>query len=354
MPELSNEKQRDQSAMSISDFGRIGDQGVQEIRLRGACGTEASVITYGAILRDLVVPAGGKARRVVLGYRSLQGYVDGGAYFGATVGRCINRVNRGFTLDGRRYSVAINESDHVSLHGGPNGFSKRVWRLAGCTDNAATLELTSPDGDAGYPGTLTARCTYAIASPGALSIELTATTDAPTVANLGHHSYFTLQPGSDVRNHRMMVVADFYTPVDRFLVPTGEIRSVVDTAYDFRILRPIRADHGPGYDINFVLNQGWLPQARPEDLPVAARLVSPHGDLAMDLATTEPGLQFYEGIHIPPSDQAYEGEPHLPYRGLCLEPQRFPDSINRPHFSAVVLRPGETYRQLTQFRFAQQ
>jgi aldose 1-epimerase len=350
---LNNGKQRDQSTMSISEFGRVGDQNVQEIRLRGTCGTEASVITYGAILRDLVVPVGAKKRRVVLGYRSLQGYLDGRAYLGATVGRCINRIDRGFTLDGQHYTVPVNEGDHVHLHGGPNGFSKRVWRLVGATDNSVTLEIGSPDGDAGYPGALIARCTYAIESPGTLSIELTATTDAPTIANLGHHSYFTLQPGSDVRDHRMMVAADFYTPLDRYLIPTGEIRSVVDTVYDFRILRPIRADHGPGYDINFVLNQGWLPRAKAESLPVAARLVSPSGDLAMDLATTEPGLQFYEGIRLSPSDDAYEGEPHLPYRGLCLEPQRFPDAINRPHFSPVVLRPGETYRQATTFRFGQ-
>lgn len=340
--------------MSISEFGRFGDQGVQEIKLRGSCGTEASVITYGAILRDLVVPVGSAQRRVVLGYRSLQGYVDGRAYLGATVGRCINRIDTGFTLDGKRYRVPVNEGDHVHLHGGPDGYSKRVWRLVGATDNSVTLEIASPDGDAGYPGALTARCTYAITSPGTLSIELTATTDAPTVANLGHHSYFTLQPGSDVRDHRMMVAADFYTPLDRFLIPTGEIRSVIDTVYDFRILRPIRAEHGPGYDINFVLHQGWLPRAGTSDLPLAARLVSPSGDLAMELSTTEPGLQFYEGIRLSPSNEAYENEPHLPYRGLCLEPQRFPDSINRPHFSAVVLRPGETYRQLTQFRFAQQ
>lgn len=339
--------------MSISEFGRFGDQGVQEIKLRGADGTEAAILTYGAILRDLAVPVGSKTRRVVLGYRSLEGYVKGGAYLGATVGRCINRIDRGFTLDGKRYNVPVNEGDHVHLHGGPNGFSKRVWRLTGSTDNAATLELTSPDGDAGYPGTLTARCTYAIESPGTLTITLTATTDAPTIANLGHHSYFTLQPGSDVRDHRMMVAADFYTPLDPYLIPTGQIAEVADTVYDFRMLRPIRAEHGPGYDINFVLNQGWLPHAKPAELPIAARLVSPAGDLAMDLSTTEPGLQFYEGIRLPPSDQAYEGEPHLPYRGLCLEPQRFPDSINRPHFSPVVLRPGETYRQVTAFKFGQ-
>jgi aldose 1-epimerase len=339
--------------MSISEFGRIGGQTVQEIRLKGADGTEAAILTYGAILRDLIVPVGNKRRRVVLGYRSLQGYLDGRAYIGATVGRCINRINSGFTLDGKCYKVPINEGNHVHLHGGPNGFSKRVWRLAGSTDHSVTLELNSPDGDEGYPGTLHARCTYAIESPGALTIELTATTDAPTLANLGHHSYFTLQPGSDVRDHRMMVAADFYTPLDRSLIPTGEIASVANTAYDFRKLRPIRADLPGGYDINFVLNQGWKPHTSAADLPVAARLVSPGGDLAMELSTTEPGLQFYEGIRLPPSDDSYEGEPHLPYRGLCLEPQRFPDAINRPHFSPVVLRPGETYRQVTAFKFGQ-
>lgn len=338
--------------MSISEFGRFGGEGVQEVRLRGACGTEASVLTYGAILRDLIVPAGEQRRRVVLGYRTLQGYLDGRAYLGATVGRCINRINSGFTLDGKLFKLPVNEGDHVHLHGGPNGFSKRVWRLIGCTENAVTLELVSRDGDEGYPGTLTAHCRYEIESPGTLAITLSATTDAPTICNLGHHSYFTLQPSSDVRDHRLMVAADFYTPLDPSLIPTGEIRTVAGTIYDFRALRPIREDGGPGYDINFVLNQGWLSRAVPPELPAAARLISPSGDLAMELSTTEPGLQFYEGIRLSPSDDAFEGEPHLPYRGLCLEPQRFPDSINQPHFSPVVLRPGETYRQVTQFRFS--
>ncbi|HEX6120058.1 MAG TPA: aldose epimerase family protein, partial [Dongiaceae bacterium] len=303
------------------------------------------------ILSDLVVPVGNERRRVVLGYRSLEGYLNAGAYVGATVGRCINRIDRGFFLDGKRYDLPANEGDHVQLHGGPDGFSKRVWRLAGATDNAATLELTSPDGDQGYPGTLQARCTYAIVSPLKLAIELTATTEAPTVCNLGHHSYFALQPGSDVRDHRMAIAADFYTPLDRRLIPTGEIRNVAGTIYDFRTLRPIRAMTEAGYDINFVLDQGWRPSATTAELAVAARLASPSGDLAMELRTTEPGLQFYEGIRIPPSGDAYDGQTHLPYRGLCLEPQRFPDAINRAHFSPVVLRPGETYRQVTEFRF---
>src|SRR5262245_54558995 len=171
--------------MSISEFGRFGDQPVQEARIRGTCGTEAAILTYGAILRDLVVPVGGgKTRRVVLGYKSLRGHLQGGAYIGTTVGRCINRIDTGFTLDGKYYKLPINEGDHVQLHGGPNGFSKRVWRLAGCTDSAVTLEITSPDGDEGYPGTLTARCTYSIQSPGKLVIEFSATTDAPTICNL--------------------------------------------------------------------------------------------------------------------------------------------------------------------------
>jgi aldose 1-epimerase len=283
--------------MSISEFGRFGDQGVQEIKLRGSCGTEASVLTYGAILRDLVVPmGGGKMRRVVLGYRSLQGYLDGRAYLGATVGRCINRISRGFTLDGKYYKVPINEGDHVHLHGGPSGFSKRVWRLVGSTDNSVTLEITSPDGDAGYPGTLTARCTYAIEKPGTLTITLTATTDAPTIANLGHHSYFTLQPGSDVRDHRMMVAAEFYTPLDHFLIPTGQIAEVADTIYDFRALRPIRVDHGPGYDINFVLNQGWLPHAGYPPLAVK-RCV--RGRAASALSRTVPGAAALPGCDQP-------------------------------------------------------
>jgi len=243
----------------------------------------------------------------------------------------------------------------VHLHGGNKGLSRRVWRVAGQTENSATFAITSPDGEEGYPGKLDATCTYRIDAPGTLAIELTATCDAPTIANLGHHSYFTLQPGSDVRDHRLQVDADFYTPLNTNLVPNGEIRSVTQTPYDFRNSQVIRtargAGHFEGYDINFVLNQGWLPERAAEALPVAARLTSPAGDLTMELSTSEPGLQFYEGIRLAETPEDFPGEPHRPHTGLCLEPQRLPDSINRPHFSKVVLRPGETYRQISRFRF---
>ncbi len=339
--------------MSNHEVGSAAGETVHEIRISGTCGSEAAVLTYGATLRDLVVPLGnGKKRRVVLGFRSLDGYVKDRSYIGATVGRCINRIAGGrFTLDGRAHQVPINEGVDVHLHGGLRGFSRRVWQIAGQAANSVTLSIASPDGEEGYPGAMQAHCTYRIDAPGTLTIELTATTDAPTIANLGHHSYFTLQPGSDVRDHAMTVNADFYTPLRPNLIPTGEIRGVAGTPYDFRHARPIRAQTEAGYDINFVLNQGWLPERATQDLPVAARLVSPAGDLAMELSTTEPGLQFYEGIRLAPTPEDFPGEPHNPYTGLCLEPQRFPDTINRPHFGSVVLRPGEIYRQVTRFRF---
>jgi aldose 1-epimerase len=339
--------------MSISDLGKAGTETVHEIRIAGPCGSEAKILSYGATLRDLVVPVGqAKRRRVVLGVRSLEGYLRDRSYLGATVGRCINRIDGGrFTLDGKTYQLPINEGDHVHLHGGLRGFSRRVWRIEAQTERSATFAIASPDGEEGYPGAMKALCTYRIDGPGTLTIELTATTDAPTLANLGHHSYFTLQPGSDVRDHTMTVAADFYTPLKPDLIPTGEIREVAGTPYDFRQPRPIRAETAAGYDINFVLDQGWLPGRGADDLPVAARLVSPAGDLAMDLSTSEPGLQFYEGIRLAPTAEDFDGEPHRPYSGLCLEPQRFPDAVNRPHFSPVVLRPGETYRQISRFRF---
>ena len=344
--------------MAMTKLGMAGNDAVHEVAIAGACGSTAKVLTYGATLRDLMVPVGnGSNRRVVLGFRSLAGYLNDTSYIGATVGRCINRIAGGaFSLDGLSYQVPINEGEDVHLHGGLRGLSRRVWQIAEQSNNAVTLAITSPDGEEGYPGTLQARCTYRIDAPGTLTVELTATTDAPTIANLGHHSYFTLQPGSDVRDHKMSVAADFYTPLKPNLIPTGEIRSVAGTQYDFRRPRPIRLDDGygrdfEGYDFNFVLNQGWLPGRAADDLPVAARLVSPAGDLAMEIATTEPGLQFYEGIHLAPTAEDFDGAPHRPYSGLCLEPQRFPDAINRPHFGSVVLRPGETYRQISRFRF---
>ncbi len=342
--------------MSITDVGKFEGQAVQELRIAGACGSAAKILSYGATLSDLIVPVGSAQRRVVLGFRSLAGYVNDRSYIGATVGRCINRIADGrFTLDGKTYQVPNNGGPGVHLHGGDKGFSRRVWRVTGQSANAATFAITSPDGEEGYPGKLDATCTYRIDAPGTLTIELIATCDAPTIANLGHHSYFTLQPGGDVRDHRLQVDADFYTPLNPNLVPNGEIRGVGGTPYDFRQGPTIGAARGPGpfegYDINFVLNQGWLPDCGADSLPVAARLISPNGDLAMEIATSEPGLQFYEGIRLAETAEDFPGEPHKPYRGLCLEPQRFPDSINRPHFSRVVLRPGETYRQISRFRF---
>jgi aldose 1-epimerase len=342
--------------MSISEIGKFEDQAVQELRIAGTCGSEAKILSYGATLSDLVVPVGSDKRRVVLGFRSLEGYVNDRSYIGATVGRCINRIADGrFTLDGKKYQVPINGGPGVHLHGGDKGLSRRAWRVTGQTANSATFAITSPDGEEGYPGKLDSTCAYRIDAPGTLTIELTATCDAPTIANLGHHSYFTLQPGSDVRDHRLQVDADFYTPLNTNLVPNGEIRSVTQTPYDFHKAQPIGTNRGSGpfegYDINFVLNQGWLPDRTADALPVAARLTSPSGDLTMELMTSEPGLQFYEGIRLAETAEDLPGEPHKPYRGLCLEPQRLPDSINRPHFSKVVLRPGETYRQISRFRF---
>lgn len=339
--------------MSIARLGQAGDETVHEIHIAAGSGLVAKVLTYGATLSDLLVPVGGVQRRVVLGFRSLQGYLNDRSYIGATVGRCINRIAGGrFTLDGRAYQVPINEGTGVHLHGGLRGFSRRVWEIASESQNAVTLSLTSPDGEEGYPGNMRAQCTYRLDPPGRLIIELTATTDAPTIANLGHHSYFTLQPGSDVRDHRLQVAADFYTPLQPDLIPTGEIRSVAGTQYDFRAGPAIR-EAGADYDFNFVLNQGCLPGLAPRDLPVAARLTSPAGDLAMEISTTEPGLQFYEGIRLEPTAEDLPGAPHTPYSGLCLEPQRFPDAINRAHFPSVVLRPGETYRQVSCFNFVE-
>lgn len=338
--------------MAITEMGRYGEVPVHEIRISGACGSEAAILTYGATLRDLIVPVGAnKRRRVVLGFRSLGGYLQDRAYVGATIGRCINRISGAkFNLDGREYRVPVTTGDDIHLHGGERGLTRRVWTIAARSENAVTLVTTSPDGEEGYPGTMTASCTYRIDAPATLTIEIVAMTDAPTIANLGHHSYFTLQPGCDGRDHTLCVAADFFTPLRPNLSPTGEIRAVAGTQYDFRSPRVIRTA-GTNYDINFVLNQGRRRDSAAEDLPIAARLTSPAGDLTMELSTTEPGLQFYEGIHLQATVEDFEGEPHRPHSGLCLEPQRLPDAINHPHFPSVILRPGETYRQVSRFRF---
>jgi aldose 1-epimerase len=334
--------------MSVERFGHVDGAEVLQATLRTSAGAEARIITYGAIVRDLVVPGPKGPQRVVLGLDTLEHYVAHSPNFGAIVGRYGNRIaGARFSLDGKTHALAPNEGAN-QLHGGPRGFAKRVWTLLGAESASATLALVSEDGDMGYPGRLVARCTYELLEPATLRIVLEATCDAPTPVNLTTHAYYNLDGGPTILDHALAVDADFFTPTGPDLIPTGEIRSVAGTPYDFRQARRIGSPEENGgvqYDINLVLRH------TPGELARAATLASERSGLAMEVWTTEPGLQFYGGHLLPPPVPGLGGVPYERFGGLCLEPQRFPDGPNQPHFPACILRPGGLSRQVNEMRF---
>lgn len=336
--------------MSIHFFGRLPDgTAISEIRLANASGASASILTFGAALRDLVVPVpNGEPRRVVLGFQDLDGYLQNNRFLGVTAGRHASRIGGGhLSIDGVEHQLSLNEGG-VHLHGGVVGFSRKAWSILEADEESVTLGLISPDGDDGYPGELDVRCTYRLLAPGAIHITMTATTDAPTIVSLAHHSYFSLLPGSTSREHKLQFAASGYTPFSPALVPSGEIASVAGTPYDFRALRPVSDPAGEPdfpYDCCLVLDRDQPGMIR------AARLEAPDGSLAMEVHTTEPCLVFYDGEGLAPDFIGLEGTPYHGHAGLCLEPMRFPDSPNQPTFPSAILRPGEIYRQETEYRF---
>ncbi len=328
-------------------FGALASgEKVHEILLR-APGIEAKVLTYGAILRDLRI----EGRSVVLGLNSVEDYERHSPLFGAIVGRFANRVRHGkITLNGTDFQLSRNSDGRHHLHGGEKGFARRVWTIVEASRDAVLLELVSPDGEEGYPGRAVARCRYRLDGKGGLSCELVGTTDRPTVMNLVHHSYFNLDGGEDIYSHRLRIAADCYLPIDEDAIPNGEIASVIGTAYDFRAERPVRAVGDTdtiAYDNNYCL--GGLPTTKTR---FAACLKSVKSGLKMELWTTEPGVQFYGGDMINVPVEGLDGRRYGPCAGLCLEPQRWPDSPNQAFFTDSTLYPGQVYRQLSEFRFS--
>lgn len=310
----------------------------------------AGIMEWGAVVRDLRIDLPGGPRSLVLGFDNLDDYIRHSPHFGAIAGRFANRISEGrFRLDGRDYQVTRNQNGLHHLHGGENGFGKRDWSLVEAGSDSVLLRIVSPDGDEGYPGRLTATCRYSLTGDDALRIELMAETDAPTIVNLAHHSYFNLDGAGDILDSMIEIASDRYTPLDDSLIPTGEIRPIDGTPYDFRRSRKIRHDTGDGpfaYDVNYVLADA--PRAQPQ---FAARVIAAGGDVAMEVLTTEPGLQFYTGAKLDTPVPGLAGMRYGPFAGLCLEPQRFPDSPNHDNFTDATLRPGNTYRQITEYRF---
>ncbi|GAA2890138.1 aldose 1-epimerase [Aminobacter niigataensis] len=336
--------------MPVSEFGRMPDGSMVEAVSIAADGIEARVLTFGATLADLTVTTPAGPRSVILGFNDLDGYLAHGGYFGAIAGRCANRIAGGrFSLDGVQHQVDVNEAGRTHLHGGGEGFYRRNWTVVDASENSVLLGLTSPDGDQGYPGKVIVTCRYLL-DKGRLRIALGGRTDAPTLMNLAAHAYFNLGGSGSILDHRLKIAAEAYTPVDAASIPTGEVLAVDDTVFDFRELRAIRNgqdDAHQAYDHNFVLAM----QPAPEPWH-AARLEGSRSGIRLDLWTTEPGLQFYDGAFLPVAPPLRGGIDPVRFGALCLEPQRFPDAANHPHFPSTVLRPGEIYSQVTEYRFS--
>jgi aldose 1-epimerase len=323
-------------------------------------GMEAVITNYGATVVALKVPDRyGQQMDVTLGYDTIDGYLGGNNYFGCIVGRYANRIAGGkFTLGGKQYTLAKNEGDN-HLHGGIRGFDKVVWQSEKLADGSVSgllLKYLSRHGEEGYPGSLAVAVTYRLTDKNELRIDYEAQTDQPTVINLTQHSYFNLagSGSGDILDHTLTIFADQFTPVDKRLIPTGELRSVKGTPLDFtqpnRIGARITQDDeqlilAGGYDHNWVLNK------EEGQLTLAARVIESKSGRIMEVYTTEPGIQFYSGNFLDDRTAGKDGQIYGHRGGFCLETQHFPDSPNRPEFPTTVLESSTRYRSTTIYRF---
>jgi aldose 1-epimerase len=334
---------------------------VETYTLTNAQGMEVRAITLGGIITSIRVPdRDGNLGDVALGFDAIDGYIKNPPFFGAIIGRYANRIGKGqFTLDGKTYKLATNNGPN-HLHGGIVGFDKVVWKAESFEKDdrvGVVFTHTSPDGDEGYPGTLSLRVTYTLTAENALEVDYEATTDKATPINLTQHTYFNLAgDGSrDVLDHVLTVNASRFTPVDGTLIPTGELASVEGTPFDFRKPTAIGARigasdtqirYGNGYDHNYVLDRNG------DGVVLAARVEEPTTGRVLEVSTTEPGMQLYTGNFLDGSITGKSGHVYKQRMGFCLETQHFPDSPNKPAFPNTILKPGETYRSKTVFGFS--
>lgn len=309
-------------------------------------GMSARILTSGAILQDLRLTEDG--RPLVLGYPSFEPYLSDKTYMGTTVGRCANRIKDGVAvIDGQRFQLDQNENGKTHLHGGWDGSARRNWRLIDCAQSRVVLEDTLPDGHMGYPGALTVQVRFELMRDQIFEVEISATTDAPTLCNFAHHSYFNFGPDTTIEGHRLSVTADSYLESDQDGLPTGRIMTVEDTQFDLRHGKTLTASDA--YDHNMCLSNVRRPISK------VARLVGPDGMIAMDISTTEPGLQVYTGQSIAAGpDIGHHGQVYGAYAGLALEPQGWPDAVNKAGFPSTLLLPDQTYHQVTRFQFTRQ
>ena len=347
-------------AITHAPFGKTtAGTSVELYTLRNQRGMEAHIATYGGTITSLTAPdRNGHYADVVLGYDTLPEYFKGTAYFGALIGRYGNRIAHGqFMLDGARYTLATNNGPNA-LHGGRVGFDKVVWTVAQAKvvpqGPELTLTYTSRDGEEGYPGNLQVKAVYTLTEDNALRLEYTATTDKDTLVNLTQHSYFNLRGHGDVLGHELQINAREFTPVDGTLIPTGELRPVAGTPFDFRQPTAIGArigqddgqlKFGQGYDHNWVITK---PRGA---LAVIATVYETETGRLLELSSTEPGVQFYSGNFLDGTDKGKGGQVYAQHAGLALEPQHFPDSPNRSNFPSVVLQPGKTYHNTIVYHF---
>lgn len=341
-------------------FGAMPDGTKVELyRFGNGCGVDVSMLTYGATIHSVTTPdRTGRPANISLGLATLDDYRTLSPYFGSTIGRYGNRVAGGqFTIDGTTYQIPRNDGDNA-LHGGPKGFDKQVWQaepVHGDDRVGVAFTLVSPDGDMGFPGTLTVTVTYTLSTDDELRIDYHATTDAPTVLNLTNHNYWNLagEGGSDVYGHFVRLNADHYTPVDETLIPLGTLDPVEGTPFDFRtphtIGERIRDGHvqtvrGRGYDHNFVLNDNGF--------RLCAEVAELHSGRLLTVHTSEPGVQFYTGNFLDGTLLGTSGRAYRQGDAFCLETQHFPDSPNQPNFPSTLLRPGQTYESTTVYTFS--
>jgi aldose 1-epimerase len=348
-----------ETKVTSQPFGKMPDGTAVEIFTLSDGPYEARITNYGGVLVSLKAPdRNGKSADLVLGFDDLNGYVTNFnspsvAFFGAIIGRYANRIAHGsFTLDGKKYSLPLNNGENT-LHGGPHGFNNVVWK-AKPIPNGVELTYLSKDGEAGYPGNLSAVVRYTLIK-GNLRIEYSATTDKDTVVNLTNHSYFNLAGQGDILNHQLTLHASRFTPVDAGLIPTGELKSVEGTPFDFRkataVGARINADdeqlhRGRGYDHNWVLDNGE------GKLTEAAELYEAGSGRVLKVLTDQPGIQFYSGNFLDGSIKGKGGKPDELHAALCLETQHFPDSPNHPDFPTTELKTGARYHTVTVYRFS--
>jgi aldose 1-epimerase len=343
-----------------TDSTQVGSTGAdlstKVYTLSNANGVRIDVISLGGKVKSIIVPdRDGNPGDIALGYDSATQYIEGDAFFGATIGRYGNRIGKAkFILDGVEYKLAANNGEN-SLHGGPGGFHNVMWNVNQVSPQSLELTYLSKDGEEGYPGNLNVKVVYTLTDANEFRIDYEATTDKPTVVNLTNHSYFNLkgEGNGDILDHEVTINADKFVPIDQGLIPTGELKAVKGTPFDFtgphKIGERINAkdqqiEYGKGYDHTWVLN------GKPGELALAATVTESSTGRKMEVWTTEPGVQFYTGNFL--NGKTGKGDKPYEYRtGFCLETQHFPDSPNKSQFPSVVLRPGETYKTTTVYKF---